>query len=69
MLLSEYFAEIVKLIEEFSRTNLIVRSDLSHDLRTEKVGSKGASLFSDMIMLRINQSCLLKAINISPVIQ
>lgn len=48
MLLSEYFAEIVRLIEEYSRTNLIVSSDFSNDLRTEKVGIiKGNVVFVD----------------------
>ncbi len=38
MLLTEYFAKIVKLIEEYSKTHLITDSSLSIDSRTEKIG-------------------------------
>ena len=37
MLLTEYFAKIVKLIEEYSKTHLITDSSLSIDCRTEKI--------------------------------
>ncbi len=38
MLLTEYFAKLVKDIEECSKTNLIVDSELHIDCRTEKIG-------------------------------
>lgn len=53
MLLSEYLAEITETINEFTKTNLILSSDLITDFRTEKIGlimgtltfSKGSKLF------------------------
>lgn len=36
MLLTEYFAGVVKVIEEYSKTHLITDSGLSIDCRTEK---------------------------------
>ena len=48
MLLTEYFARIVKDIEEYSKTNLIIDSDLHIDCRTEKIGIiKGTVTFLD----------------------
>lgn len=38
MLLSEYLAEITETINEFTKTNLILSSDLITDFRTEKIG-------------------------------
>lgn len=38
MLLTEYFAGLVKGIEEYSKTNLIIYIDLHIDCRTEKIG-------------------------------
>ena len=48
MLLTEYFARLVKVIEEHSKTNLIIDSDLHIDCRTEKIGIiKGIISFID----------------------
>ena len=48
MLLTEYFARLVKVIEEYSKTNLIIDSDLHIDCRTEKIGIiKGTITFID----------------------
>lgn len=38
MLLSEYLADIVRTIDEYSKTELITHSDISSDLRTPKIG-------------------------------
>ena len=52
MLLTEYFARIVKDIEEYSKTNLIIDSELRIDCRTEKIGIiKGTITF-------LGNSCL-----------
>ena len=48
MLLTEYFARIVRDIEEYSKNNLIIDSDLHIDCRTEKIGIiKGTVTFLD----------------------
>ncbi len=48
MLLTEYFARLVKVIEEYSKTDLIIGSDLHIDCRTEKIGMiKGVITFID----------------------
>jgi hypothetical protein len=48
MLLTEYFARIVKDIEEYSKANLIIDSELRIDCRTEKIGTiKGTITFLD----------------------
>ena len=48
MSLSEYFTEIVKLIEKYAHSGLIVGSDFNNDYRTEKSGViKGNLLFND----------------------
>lgn len=48
MLLTEYFAKLVKGIEEYSKTNLIIDTDLHIDCRTEKIGIiKGVITFID----------------------
>ena len=48
MLLTEYFARLVKDIEEYSKTNLIIDSELHIDCRTEKIGIiKGTITFLD----------------------
>lgn len=48
MLLTEYLSGIVKLIDEYSRTELIVDSELTTDFRTEKIGIiKGSITFSN----------------------
>ncbi len=48
MLLSEYVADIVRSIDEYSKTELIAHSDISSDLRTPKIGIiKGSIAFID----------------------
>ncbi|MBI3354759.1 MAG: hypothetical protein HY034_07735 [Nitrospirae bacterium] len=48
MLLSEYLSGLVKLIDEYSRTDLIIDSELTTDFRTEKIGIiKGSITFSN----------------------
>ena len=48
MLLTEYLSGIVKLIDEYSRTELIIDSELTTDFRTEKIGIiKGSITFSN----------------------
>ena len=48
MLLTEYFSRIVKDIEGYSKTNLIIDSELRIDCRTEKIGIiKGTITFLD----------------------
>ncbi len=48
MLLTEYFVRIVKVIGEYSKTNLIIDSELRIDCRTEKIGAiKGTITFLD----------------------
>lgn len=46
MLLSEYLSDIVRTIDEYSKTELIAHSDISSDLRTPKIGIiKGSIAF------------------------
>lgn len=48
MLLSEYLSDLTKVIDEYSKTNLIIDSELSTDFRTEKIGIiEGSITFSD----------------------
>ncbi len=48
MLLSEYLSDLVKLIDEHFKTNLIIDSELTTDSRTEKIGIiKGSITFSN----------------------
>ncbi len=48
MLLTEYLSEITKTIDEYSKTGLIISSELNIDARTEKIGLiKAATTFSD----------------------
>jgi hypothetical protein len=48
MLLSEYLSDIVRTIDEYSKTELIAHSDISSDIRTPKVGViKGVITFID----------------------
>lgn len=52
MLLSEYLSDLTNIIDEYSKTDLIIDSNLSTDFRTEKIGIvKGAITFSDDSML------------------
>lgn len=48
MLLTEYLSNLVKVIEEHSKTGLIIDSELTTDFRTEKIGIiKGFVAFTD----------------------
>lgn len=48
MLLSEYSARLAKIIEKYSKTDLIVASAFSIDYRTEKIGLiEGSVTFID----------------------
>ena len=48
MLLTEYLSNLVKVIDDYSKTNLITDSALSADYRTEKTGIvKGSVPFAD----------------------
>lgn len=48
MLLSEYLSNIVRTIDEYSKTELIAHTDISSDIRTPKMGMiKGAITFID----------------------
>ena len=38
MLLTEYLSDVTKVIDEYSRTGLILLSKLKTDARTEKIG-------------------------------
>ncbi|MCI0469280.1 MAG: DUF6516 family protein [Nitrospirae bacterium] len=52
MLLTEYLSELIKVLDEYSKTNLIIDSNLSIDSRTGKIGIiKGAITFLDNSML------------------
>ena len=52
MLLTEYLANLANVIDEYSRTGLIIDSELSADYRTEKIGIiKGSVTFADNSML------------------
>jgi len=46
MLLTEYVSDVTKAIDEYSRTGLILSSELKTDARTEKIGLiKGSFVF------------------------
>ena len=48
MLLSEYLSGLTKAINEYSKTSLIIDSDLNTDFRTDKIGIiKGSITFTD----------------------
>lgn len=48
MLLSEYQTELAKIIDRYSRTDLLIASELSVDARTPKIGMvKGTFTFAD----------------------
>ena len=56
MLLTEYLSDIVRVIDEYSQTGLIIDSELSTDFRTEKIGIiKGSISFSDNSKLIFNE--------------
>ena len=46
MVLTEYLSDVTKAIDEYSRTGLILSSELKIDARTEKIGLiKGSFVF------------------------
>lgn len=48
MLLSEYLSDLTKAINEYSKTSLIIDSNLNTDFRTEKIGIiRGTITFAD----------------------
>lgn len=48
MLLSDYLSGLTKSINEYSKTSLIIDSDLNTDFRTEKIGIiRGSITFAD----------------------
>lgn len=48
MLLSEYLSDVVRSIDDYSKTELIANSDISSDLRTPKIGIiRGTITFID----------------------
>src|SRR3972149_1483218 len=52
MLLTEYISGLAKVIDEYSRTGLIIDSELIADYRTEKTGIvKGSIAFADNSIL------------------
>lgn len=52
MLLTEYLSDLFNVIDEYSRTGLIIDSELSADYRTEKTGIvKGAVTFTNNSIL------------------
>ena len=52
MLLTEYISNLVKVIDEYSKTNLIIDSELSAYDRTEKISIvKGSVTFADNSIL------------------
>jgi hypothetical protein len=61
MLLTEYLSGIVKIIEEYSKTNLIISSELNNDFRTEQLGLiKGKIIFADESILYFTEYLDLK---------
>lgn len=61
MLLTEYLSGIVKFIEEYSKTNLIISSELNNDFRTEQLGLiKGKIIFADESILYFTEYLDLK---------
>jgi len=56
MLLTEYLSELTKTIDEYSKTGLIILSELNIDARTEKIGLiKAATTFSDESKLFVTE--------------
>ncbi|MBI4688505.1 MAG: hypothetical protein HY756_12160 [Nitrospirae bacterium] len=48
MLLTEYLSGLMEIIDEYSKTDFIIDSELSTDFRTEKIGIiKGSITFSN----------------------
>ena len=56
MLLTEYLSDLVRIIDKYSQTGLIIDSELSTDFRTEKIDIiKGSISFSDNSKLIFNE--------------
>ena len=56
MLLTEYLSELTKTIDEYSKTWLIISSELDIDVRAEKIGRiKAAVTFSDESKLYVTE--------------
>jgi len=52
MLLTEYLSELVKIIDNYSKTNLIISSEIKNDFRTEQIGIiRGNLVFADQSIL------------------
>jgi len=52
MLLTEYLSELVHVIDEYSKTNLIISSEIKNDFRTDRIGIiRGNLVFADQSIL------------------
>jgi hypothetical protein len=52
MLLTEYLSALVKIIDNYSKTNLIISSEIKNDFRTEQIGIiRGNLVFADQSIL------------------
>jgi hypothetical protein len=52
MLLTEYLSELVHVIDEYAKTNLIISSEIKNDFRTDRIGIiKGNLVFADQSIL------------------
>lgn len=55
MVLTEYLSDVTKAIDEYSRTGLILSSELKIDARTEKIGLiKGSFVFINESRLTVS---------------
>jgi len=56
MLLVDYFADFLKLINEYAHANIIVNSDIKNDFRTETLGLiKATGFFIDESVLYVTE--------------
>jgi len=56
MLLGDYLADFVKIINEYAQANLVVSSDIKNDFRTETLGLiKATIVFIDESVLYITE--------------
>ena len=61
MLLTEYLSGLVKVFDEYSKTNLIISTEINNDFRTEQIGIiKGTILFADQSILYFTEFLDLK---------
>ena len=62
MFLTEYLSDLTKVIDEYSKTELIVSSEIKSDFRTEKIGLiKGQLVFINESKLSFTEyPCCLK---------